>query len=207
MNGGWLATLRWRILLGFGGVLAGLVVAAIIGTAAVRAMGAAVARELKAVQAASMVGSGLVSTVFDEIRAAEQYLKQPADEARRDFQLAADEGSRYEKRLEQLEGLSLEDRLTVNRIKGLQASIQVDYSIAHALTGLGRDREALRRSLAVRGEARELTRLVRGLSGRQAQRARQAGSRLPALAGRRAGFLRIARAPTIAGGGLISWVT
>src|SRR5260370_38765564 len=96
MNGGWLATLRWRILLGFGGVLAGLVVAAIIGTAALRAMRTAVARELQALQAASLVGSGLVSTVFDEIRAAAQDLNQPAHEARRDFQLAAHAASRYQ---------------------------------------------------------------------------------------------------------------
>ena len=33
-----LETLRWRILLGFGGVLAGLVVAALIGAGALRAM-------------------------------------------------------------------------------------------------------------------------------------------------------------------------
>jgi len=207
MSGGRLATLRWRILLGFGGVLAGLVVAAIIGTAALRAMRTAVAQELQALQAASLVGSGLVSTVFDEIRAAEQFLSQPADDARREFQLAADEGFRYEKRLEQLEGLSLEDRLTVNRIKGLQSSIQVDYAIAHALKDLGRDREALGRSLAVRDEARELTRLVRDLSVRQAQRAGQAGSRLEALADRRQTFLWIVLALTIAGGVLISWFT
>jgi len=80
-----LETLRWRILLGFSGVLAGLVVAAIIGAAALRAMRTAVAQELQALQAASLVGSGLVSTVFDEIRAAEQYLSQPSDDPRREF--------------------------------------------------------------------------------------------------------------------------
>src|SRR3989449_11161391 len=116
------------------------VVAAIIGAAALRAMRTAVAQELQALQAASLVGSGLVSTVFDEIRAAEQYLSQPSDDPRREFQLAADEGFRYEKALEQLEGLSLEDGLAVNRIKGLQASIQVEYSVDHALKDLGRDR-------------------------------------------------------------------
>ena len=207
MRGGALETLRWRILLGFSGVLAGLVVAAIFGAAALRAMRTAVAQELQALQAASLVGSGLVSTVFDEIRAAEQYLSQPSDDPRREFQLAADEGFRYEKALEQLEGLSLEDRLTVNRIKGLQASIQVDYSVAHALKDLGRDREALGRSEAVRDQARDLTRLVRDLSARQAQRAGQAGNRLEGLAARRQLFLWVVLAVTIAGGLLISWFT
>ncbi len=202
-----LETLRWRILLGFGGVLAGLVVAAIIGAAALRAMRTAVAQELQALQAASIVASGLVTTVFDEIRAAEQYLSQPSADARREFLGAADEGFRYEKRLEQLEGLSLEDRLTVSRIKGLQASIQVDYAIAHALKDLGREREAVGQSVAVRDQSRELTRLVRDLSTRQAQRAGQAGGRLAALAARRQLFLWVVLAVTIAGGLLISWFT
>src|SRR2546422_11572886 len=47
MRGGALEMLRWRILLGFSGVLAGLVVAAIIGGAAMRAMRAAAAEELQ----------------------------------------------------------------------------------------------------------------------------------------------------------------
>jgi methyl-accepting chemotaxis protein len=202
-----LGTLRWRILLGFGGVLAGLFAAAIIGAAALRAMREAVAHELQTLQAASVVGSGLVTTVFDEIRAAEQYLSLPSEQARREFQDAADEGFRHEKGLEQLEGLSVEDRLTVNRIKGLQASIQVDYSLAHALRDLGRDRAAQAQSVIVRDQARELTRLVRDLSTRQAQRAGQAGQRLSALAERRQLFLWVVLALTIAGGVLISWFT
>jgi len=202
-----LETLRWRILLGFGGVLAGLVIAAIIGSAALRAMRDAVARELQTLQAASLVESGLVTTVFDEIRAAEQYLSQPAEQARTEFQDAADEGFRYEKSLEQLEGMSVEDRLTVNKIKGLQAEIEVAYSLAHALKDLGRDREAQARSVLVRDQARELTRLVRDLSGRQAQRAGQAADRLAALAVRRQLFLWVVLGLTIAGGVVIAWFT
>ena len=52
------------------------------------------ARELQALQAASMVESGLVTTVFDEIRAAEQYPSQPTEQAHTEFQDAADEGVR-----------------------------------------------------------------------------------------------------------------
>jgi methyl-accepting chemotaxis protein len=207
MSGRTLETLRWRILLGFGGVLAGLVVAAIIGAAALRAMRAAVARELQSLQAASLVESGLVTTIFDEIRAAEEYLSAPSEAARTDFQNSADEGFRYEKSLEQLEGLSVQDRLTVNKIKGLQAEIEVAYSLAHALKDLGRDREAQVRSVAVRDQAGQLTRLVRDLSGRQAQRAGQAADRLAALAARRQLFLWVVLGLTIAGGVVIAWFT
>ena len=90
-----LGTLRTRILLGFAGVLAGLVIAAIIAAASLRTMRIAVGQELQALQAASLVESGLVTTVFDEIRAAEQYLSAPSEDARAQFQEAADEGFRY----------------------------------------------------------------------------------------------------------------
>src|SRR5207244_9667258 len=83
-------------------------------------------------RAASEVGSGLVGTVLEEIRVAEQYLAAPSGDTRQQFQTAGDEALQYEKRLEAL-GLTGEDRITVNKLKQLHASIQAGYSIAHAL--------------------------------------------------------------------------
>ena len=77
---GTLETIRWRLMLGFGGVMVGLVVASAIGVAALRTMHLAVAHELVALQSASQVGNGLVTSVFDEIRSAEQYLSAPSDD-------------------------------------------------------------------------------------------------------------------------------
>src|SRR6266581_2998023 len=79
-----------------------------------------------------------------------------------------------------LGGLTVEDRLTVNRVKQLHAAIQTEYSIAHALRDLGRDQEAAARAAAVRLQATDLTRLVRDLSRRQAQKAVKAAERLTA---------------------------
>src|SRR3989442_4126759 len=161
-----------------------------------------VAAELAALRAASEVGSGLVSAVFDEIRAAELYLATPSATARDRFQAAADDAFDYERRLENLGGLSNEDRLTVIRIKQLEASIQVDYALAHALKDLGREREAQVEAVAVREPTAELTRLVRDLSGRQAVRAAQAGDRLAAASrqGGRGPWLRLT-APVVPGRG------
>src|SRR5439155_1481492 len=53
-------------------------------------------------------------------------------------------------------------------------------SIAHALRDLGRDQEAAARAAAVRPQAAELTRLVRDLSQRQAQKAAKVAQRLSA---------------------------
>jgi methyl-accepting chemotaxis protein len=126
------------------------------------------------------VGSGLVTSVLEEIRAAEQYLASPGADARRLFQTTAEDAFQYERRLDALGGLTAEDRLTVNRLKQLHAMIQTEYSIAHALKDLGRDQEAVARAATVRAQATELTRLVRDLSRRQAQKAARAAERLTA---------------------------
>jgi len=72
--------------------------------------------------------------------------------------------------------LTVEDRLTVNRVKQLTRPSRPEYSIAHALRDLGRDQEAVARAAAVRPQAAELTRLVRDLSRRQAQKAARSRS-------------------------------
>jgi len=180
-----LATIRTRILVGLVLLMVGLVVTAIAGAAALRRMRHAVADELGGLRASMEVGSGLVTSVLEEIRAAEQYLASPGADARQLFQTTAEDAFQYERRLDALGGLTAEDRLTVNRLKQLHATIQSEYSIAHALRDLGRDQEAMARAAAVRSQATELTRLVRDLSRRQAQKAAKAADRLTADAAER----------------------
>ena len=175
-----LATIRNRILVGLVLLMLGLVVTAIAGAATLRHMRYAVADELAGLRSSMDVGSGLVTSVLEEIRAAEQYLASPGADARRLFQTTADDAFQYERRLDALTGLTAEDRLTVNRLKQLHATIQTEYSIAHALKDLGRDQDAVARADAVRSQATELTRLVRDLSQRQAQKAARAAERLTA---------------------------
>src|SRR3989441_743232 len=92
----------------------------------------------------------------------------------------AEEAFDYERRLAALGGLVVEDRLAINRLRHLHATIETEYAIAHALTDLGRQAEAVARVSAVRPQAAELTRLVRDLSRRQADKATQAAERLAA---------------------------
>jgi methyl-accepting chemotaxis protein len=175
-----LDTIRARILMGLALLLAGLVATAVAGAATLRQMRYAIEQELDALRTSTEGGSGLVTSVLEEIRAAEQYLGSPGDEPRRAFQAAAEEAFQNQRRLDALSGLTVEDRLTVNRVKQLHAAIQTEYSIAHALRDLQRDQEAVARAGAVRPQAAELTRLVRDLSRRQAQRAAKAAERLTA---------------------------
>jgi methyl-accepting chemotaxis protein len=139
-----------------------------------------VADELAALRTSTDVGSGLVTSVLEEIQGAEQYLATPSAAARQQFQRSADEAFDYERRLAALSGLAVEDRLTINRLNQLHAAIQTEYALAHALKDLGREPEALARVSTVRPQAAELTRLVRDLSRRQAQKAGAAADRLEA---------------------------
>jgi len=172
-------TIRSRIVAGLIPLAIGLVGTALLAAVTLRQMRHAVGDELAGLRASSEIGSGLVAMVFEEIRAAEQYLAAPSAGARRLFQAAGDDAFQYERRLEAL-GIAGEDRIAVGRLKQLNAAIQVDYAIAHALKDLGRDGEALAQSAAVRPHAAEVTRLVRDLATRQAVKAAQVADRLAA---------------------------
>jgi len=180
-----LDTIRWRIILGLSGLFVGLVIASLVGITSLATMRRSLATEIELLRDASEVGNGLVTSVFEEIRSAEQYLTAPSPEGRDLFQAAADAAFRYQKQLDGLQGLAEGERITVSRIKQLQAVIHVDYSIAHALLDVGRTQQAFTQSEAVRVSGAELTRLVRDLSARQSEKAGLAGQRLGAEARRR----------------------
>jgi len=202
-----LETIRWRILFGLMLLIGGLLVTSLIGTAGLSTMRTAVGSELRALRISSEIGNGLVTTVFDEIRTAEEYLGAPSREARLRFHQAADAAFGYQRRLEKLPLLTDEDRQAVVQIKLLQAAIQVDYALAHALKDLGRDQQAVARTASVRAPAGDLLRLVRELSNRQGDKAAQAADRLGALAARRELFLWVVFAIALVAGILIAWFT
>src|SRR2546427_3434011 len=73
-------TIRARILIGLALLMAGLIATAIAGAATLRQMRYAIDQELDALRMSTEVGSGLVTSVLEEIRAAEQYLGSPGDD-------------------------------------------------------------------------------------------------------------------------------
>jgi methyl-accepting chemotaxis protein len=200
-------TIRWRIILGLSGLLAGLVIAAVVGVTGLATLRRSLGDEIATLRTSSEVGSGLVTAVFDEIRAAELYLATPGRDAADQFQAEVDAAFRYQKQLEGLEGLTEADRITVSRIKQLQAAIHVEYAMAHALLDLGRLRDAQVRAGAVRASVTELTRLVRELSARQSERAAQAGVRLTRLAREREVILWLVLVTTAVIGAVVAMFT
>lgn len=207
MNRWALDTIRMRIAGGLAVLVIGLVVAGLLGATALRAMRGSVREELLILRSAMEVGNGLTTTVFDEIRAAEQYLSAATPDARTEFQATADAAFEYIRRLETLAGLSVDDRMAVSRLKQLHATMQVDYAMAHALRDLGRSADALARSAAARQPGVELMRLVRDLSAVQAARAGSVADRLSTLAARRELMLWLVALTVLAGGMAVAVIT
>jgi methyl-accepting chemotaxis protein len=133
-----------------------------------------------------------VTSVFQEIDAGQRYLVAPSVELRAQFQDAADRSFDFSRELERIPGLTLDQRLAVNRVRELHGSIEVGYAMAHALRDLGRDAEARARAATVLEPAAELTRLVRTLTAELAQRARRTEQRLAALTARWEAYLYLA---------------
>lgn len=200
-------TIRTRVVGGLAVLVAGMGLTALLGVTALRTMRESVLEELLTLRAASEVTNGLVVTVFDEMRTAEQYLSAPSTEARTQFTAAADAAFNHLRRLESLESLTVDDRLTVNRLKQLHAGIQVEYAMAHALLDLGRTAEAVGRSSGVRTPATELMQLVRGLATRQVARAGTVADRFAALAGSREVLLWFLVGIVLVGGTGVAVVT
>ena len=202
-----LNTVRARILLGLGALALGLVITAATGTAALGTIRHRISLEMNALRGTTGISTGLLTTVFTELRAAVQYISLPDPRAREEFENGADSAFALERRLERLGDLTVEDRLVVNRIKLSQSAIQVEYALAHALRDLGRNGEAQARATAVQSSVNDLVQLVRGLSARQSEKAGQAADRLALLAGRRELFLWLVLAVFVALGAVASMLT
>src|SRR3989442_15478693 len=120
-------TIRWRIILGLSGLLAGLVVASVVGVTSLATLRHSLADEIGRLRESSEIGNGLVTAGFDEIRAAEQYLGGRRQQTSGQFQTAVDSAFDYQKRLDGLPGLTETDRITRNRIKQLQRANHFHY--------------------------------------------------------------------------------
>src|SRR5205823_6041130 len=94
-----LDTIRWRIILGLSGLLAGLVIASVVGVTSLATLRRSLTTEIGRLRESSEVGNGLVTAVFDEIRAAEQYLGERGQQTSDQFQAAVDSAFSYQKRL------------------------------------------------------------------------------------------------------------
>lgn len=166
-----LNTLRTRIVLGEAALVAGLMVVAVIGIGALRTVRSTVTRELEALTAVSAQSNTLVTTLFEQMRAAEQYLADGSLEAINAFRAGGETAHAYQRRLQALPDLAESDRVVIAQIQSLQAEAEVLFSYAHAQRDLGRRADALAGAELARAQASEMLRLLSLISASQGARA------------------------------------
>lgn len=164
-------SLRSRVIGGMALLVALVFVIALLGVNSIRALDQSVERELSLLMESTDLGNGLVSSVASEIRSAEQYLVRPASTLRLRVLEEGDSAYALQRRYRGLASLTTADRYIVNQIAENQATVEVAYAMAHALTDLGRPEEARRYAELARSPSDTLLGDVRALSLAQSSRA------------------------------------
>jgi methyl-accepting chemotaxis protein len=165
-----LASLRNRLRAGMA-VLIGLVILLFsLAVKTIRSLDRSVDEQVGLLLQTTTIGNSLVSAVTTEIRAAEQYLDQPAASVKTDFLRNGDSAYALQRQYRDLGSLTTADRYIINRIGATQARLEVVYAHAHALTDLGRRDDAHKLTSATRPAADTLIGDVQALTLAQSNR-------------------------------------
>jgi methyl-accepting chemotaxis protein len=162
-------TLRFRIAIGETALVVGIVVIALIGLGALRTLRDTVTGELASLSRSLQESNELAVSLFDQMRAAEQYLTDQSANTLAAFKTAGESSYRSQRRLQLVSGLPPTDRLVIGRIGTLHAQAEVYYSLAHANQDLGRRAEALAAAASARDYATQLVESIRQFLAAQTQ--------------------------------------
>ncbi len=178
-----LNTLRLRVIVGEGALVLGIAIIAISGIAALRRVSRTVSEELQLNTQLAQESGALAAALFDQIRAAEQYLSDPAVDVRLQFADAGEFAYESQRRLRSITGLAEEDRITVNRIADTHAQVETWYAYVHALhdVGFGQLPAAVQAADSARALAATLITYLRDFTARQASTSEATGNVLVSM--------------------------
>ncbi|HEX6433982.1 MAG TPA: HAMP domain-containing methyl-accepting chemotaxis protein [Gemmatimonadales bacterium] len=165
-----LRSLRSRVTVGMGLLLALVFGLALLGVNSIHSLGRSVDQELTLLLESTDLSNGLIASLSSEVRAAEQYLLVPSEFSRRRFIDEGDSAYVYQRRYRTLGALTTSDRYIVNKIAANQAHLEVAYAMSHALADLGRAEDARREAERARAPADTLLGDVRALALAQTNR-------------------------------------
>lgn len=158
-------SLRSRVITGLALLFVLFLTLAAVGIGSLRSQARAMDVELDFLIRSSALATDMVSSVGEQIRAAEAYLLEPTPELGQELIRLGDSSHVLRRRYRLLPGLTPRDQAILNRLSLNQARLEVAYATAHAYRDLGRLAEA--RAAADRARApgdtlvaqvRELTR-------------------------------------------------
>lgn len=179
-----LNTLRVRVIVGEGALVLGIAIIAISGIAALRRVSRTVSEELQLNTQLGQESGAMAAALFDQIRAAEQYLSDPAVDVRLQFADAGEFAYESQRRLRFITGLAEEDRITVNRIADTHAQVEAWYAYVHALhdIGFGQLDATGQAADSARALAATLITYLRDFTARQASTSEATGNVLVGMA-------------------------
>ncbi|HWO87632.1 MAG TPA: methyl-accepting chemotaxis protein [Gemmatimonadales bacterium] len=173
-----LATLRSRLIVGLSLLLGGVLGGAVFGIIALRQVTGDTDRRMQQMQASTAISSLMQNGVLNEIAAAEAYLAAPSTETAERFRSIGLDAHAVRRQFRSLADLPAQDRVLLDSVGRIQAVLEVEYAVAHALADLGRLEDARRAAARARGPSGEITALIREITDREAARSQEAADAL-----------------------------
>jgi methyl-accepting chemotaxis protein len=184
-----LNSIRARLLIGFGLLVAVLVVAAVLARSSMGSLSEAIGETLSGVQAESRLSAQLSSGVVQTLEAGRRYVATRDSRALEMFRSSGWNAHAAQRALNARRNQSAEEVSLLARIDGQLSAIEVRYALAHRLADLGRMSEALAQEEAARSGVPELLQSIQDYGQLKAQHVATATERLSDETGQRTALL------------------
>ncbi len=184
-----LNTIRARLWLGFGVLVALLFVAGVVARRSFTGMSGAINSSLDEVQTESQLASQLSADVAKTIEGATRYLDSrdtAAENAFRTFGWAAHD---VQRQMNDRPGQSPVEVSTIALIDAKLSAMEIDFALAHRLADLGRAADARTASAQSRGDIDDLLNAIERLGRLKAEKVSTARRELAAESSRRSAYL------------------
>ena len=202
-----LNTIRGRLWIGFGVLVALLVVAGAMVRSSFNGMSNTITQSLADVQQESQLASMLSSHVAKTIEAGSRYLDSRDSAAQEAFRRSGWEAHEIQRAMNDRSGQTVAEVAIVASIDRTLSAMEVSYALAHRLADLGRTGEAQRVASRARGSIDDLLDQIERLGAVKTQKVMAARIKLAAETDRRATLLLTLIGLAVALGVLVVVVT
>src|SRR4051812_48922663 len=184
-----LNSIRGRLWVGFGILVAMLLVAGVLARRSFSAISDTITLSLAEVQSESQLASALSADVAKTIEAGSRYLDTRDSTSQATFRKFGWAAHDVQRQMNDHPGQSATEVATVATIDNKLSSIEIEYALAHRFSDLGRTDEARQAATRARRTVDELLNSIDRLGRLKADKVAIARSELATEADRRSGWL------------------
>ncbi|HUH13635.1 MAG TPA: methyl-accepting chemotaxis protein [Longimicrobiales bacterium] len=178
----YLDRIQGRLILALGALLVGAFIIWVVGNTTMTRFADHIRERIEVLHRSGDLSSRLTAAVLDPIAVGEHYLVDARPGVAQEFKSLGFQAHRLREEFTELAGLSPGQQVQLARISELHESLEVQYSLAHALHDVGRRDSAVASLAGVQPLVRELKERIRVLSSAQAADVAQAASVVQAQA-------------------------